>query len=368
MFKNIYYLLQISFVVFLSCSAGGDSIQEPQQIIPKNLTLNIVVSGADANNLNGDGTGKISCTASATDATSYGFKVGNEAEVKNTSGEFQYTCTYEGVNEYLVSVFAYSSTGNMISGFQKISVYVVPKTPQLVWSDEFNTDGAPDSSKWGYDIGNGCPSNCGWGNGEKEYYTNRTDNVKVENGVLKIIAKKENYEGFEYTSARLLTKGKYDFTYGRVEVRAKLPSGSGTWPAIWTLGANISEVGWPSCGEIDIMEHWGYNPGIISSATHKPSCSGGCANVKVGETTINDYSTEFHVYTLEWTETELKFLIDDTYLYSYNPAVKNSSTWPFNKPQFFILNVAMGGSWFTIDPNFTESVMEIDYIRVFQKL
>ena len=363
---KIYYLLQISFLLLLSCSGGGDSVEEPQQIIPKNLVFNITVSGADVNNPNGDGTGIINCSVSAIDATTYGFKVGNESEVKNTSGEFQYTFTVEGVNEYLISFFAYSSTGNMISGFQKVTVYVTPKGPQLVWSDEFNTDGVPDASKWSYEIGNGCPINCGWGNVENEYYTSRADNVKVENGVLKITAKKESYEGFEYTSARLITKGKYDFTYGRVEVRAKLPSGSGTWPAIWMLGANIDEVGWPSCGEVDIMEHWGYNPGIISSATHTPSCSGGCSSTKVGETTINDYSTAFHVYVIEWTETELKFSIDDTYLYSYNPAVKNSNTWPFNKPQFFILNVAMGGSWFTIDPNFTESVMEIDYIRVFQ--
>ncbi|MFD0990519.1 glycoside hydrolase family 16 protein [Mariniflexile jejuense] len=368
MFKKMLYIIQIAFVMLLSCSGGSDDTtpEQPKAIIPTNLALQIVVSGTNSSNPNGDGSGSITCNASATNAVSYGFKIGSEAEVKNTTGIFNYTCTKEGLNDYIITVFAYSSSNNSISDFKKVAVFVTEKGPQLIWSDEFNTNGAPDVTKWGYDLGNGCPTNCGWGNGEKEFYTNRTDNVKVENGVLKIIAKKENYQGSEYTSARLLTKGKFDFTYGRVDVRAKLPSGAGTWPAIWMLGANIDAVGWPACGEIDIMEHWGYNPTFISSATHTPSCSGGCANTKVGETTITDYATQFHVYSLEWTETELKFLIDNVVKYSYKPAVRNSSTWPYTAPQFLILNVAMGGSWFSIDPNFTESVMEVDYVKVYQ--
>ncbi len=368
MTRTMLYIIQIGFIMLLSCSGGSDDPpkDEPQNSIPKSLTLQIDVLGANSSNLNGDGSGKITCNATAINAVTYGFKIGSEAEVKNTTGTFNYTCTNEGLNDYVITVFAYSSTGNAISDFKKITVYVAPKGPQLIWSDEFNTDGVPDATKWGYNIGNGCPDNCGWGNGEKQYYTNRTNNVKVENGVLKITAKKESYQGAEYTSARLLTKGKFDFTYGRIDVRAKLPTGAGTWPAIWMLGANIDTAGWPACGEIDIMEHWGYNPTKISSATHTPSCSGGCANTKVGETTITDYASAFHIYSLEWTENELKFLIDDVVKYSYKPAVKNSSTWPFNKPQFIILNVAMGGSWFTIDPNFTESVMEVDYVKVYQ--
>lgn len=365
MLKKVFYIVQVVFVMFLSCSSGGDdsTTEEPKDIIPTNLVLQITITGVDSSNPNGDGSGFLTCNATATNAISYGFKVGTEAEVKNTTGTFNYTCTKEGLTEYIVTVFAYSSTGNVISTFQKVSVFVAEKGPQLIWFDEFDSAGSPDATKWGYDIGTG--SN-GWGNGEKQYYTNRTDNVKVENGVLKIIAKKENYQGSEYTSTRLLTKGKFDFTYGRIDVKAKLPTGSGTWPAIWMLGANIETVGWPACGEIDIMEHWGYNPTKISSATHTPSCSGGCANTSVGETTITDYNTAFHVYSLEWTESELKFFIDNVYKYSYKPSVKNSSTWPYYAPQFLILNVAMGGSWFTIDPNFTESIMEIDYVRVYQ--
>lgn len=353
----------------LSCSGGGNDselIEQPQEIIPKNLSLTITISGSNTTNPNGDGSGNITVTATAIDAVSYGFKVGSEAEIKSANGEFNYTCITEGLNEYVITAFAYSSTGKSISSFKKVGVFVAERGPQLIWSDEFNTDGAPDISKWSYDIGNGCPDLCGWGNGEKQYYTNRTDNVKVENGVLKIIAKKENHKGAEYTSAKLLTKGKFDFTYGRVDVRAKLPSGSGTWPAIWMLGANIDTVEWPLSGEIDIMEHWGHNPSVISSATHTLSCSGGCPDTKVGETTITDYATEFHIYSLEWTEHALNFIIDGDLKYSYKPTVKNSSNWPYFAPQYLILNVAMGGSWFSIDPNFTESVMEIDYIKVYQ--
>lgn len=365
MFKKTLYIVQVLCLLLISCSGDGNepTKEVTKDIIPSNLLLQIDISGLNSSNPNGDGSGLITCTVTATNTVSYGFKVGSEAEVKNPTGTFSYTCANDGLNDYIITVFAYSSTGNSISNFKKVSVFVTEKGPQLIWSDEFNTNGAPDATKWGYNIGNG---DNGWGNGEKQYYTNRTDNVKVENGFLKIIAKKESYQGFQYTSTRLLTKGKFDFTYGRVDVRAKLPKGTGTWPAIWMLGANIDTAGWPACGEIDIMEHWGHNPTKISSATHTPSCSGGCANTTVGETTINDYDTAFHVYSIEWTANELKFLVDDVYKYSYKPSVINSSTWPFKAPQFLILNVAMGGSWFTIDPNFTESVMEIDYVRVYQ--
>lgn len=363
------YILYASLAMLLSCSGGNETdemVENEQVVLPSNLSLTIDIVGADATNEYGDGSGTIVCKASANDAVKYGFKFGNLSEVQSTSGEIEHTFTQEGINEYVVSVFAYSTTGKSISTFKKISVKVSQDGLKLVWSDEFDTDGAPDNSKWAYDLGNGCPNLCGWGNEEKQFYTNRAENVRVEDGVLKIVAKKENYEGSAYTSARLLTKGKYEFTYGRVEVKAKLPSGAGTWPAIWTLGANIDTVGWPACGEIDIMEHWGHNPTIVSSATHTPACSGGCEGTKVGETTVPDYATAFHVYAVDWTPEELRFSIDGKYLYSYKPSTKNSSTWPYNNPQFLILNIAMGGSWFNIDPNFTEAVMEIDYIKIYQ--
>jgi len=232
----------------------------------------------------------------------------------------------------------------------------------LLWSDEFDTDGAPDASNWTYDIGTG--SN-GWGNGESQYYTDRTENVSVADGILKITAIKESYSGAEYTSTRLKTEGLREFTYGRVDVRAKLPAAGGTWPAIWMLGANFSTAGWPSCGEIDIMEHVGNNLGVVQSAIHTTASSGATVNMK--STSIADETTEFHVYSMNWSENEISFLIDDKLYYTYSPETKDASTWPFDADQFLILNIAMGGTLGgDIDASFESSSMEIDYVRVYQ--
>lgn len=242
----------------------------------------------------------------------------------------------------------------------------------LVWSDEFNGSGAVTSSNWFLQTqfinGNS------WANNEQQHYTNRQDNSYMSNGTLKIVAKKESFtdQGVtkQYTSARL--NSKFAFTYGRVEVRAKLPIGAGTWPAIWMLGKNVIEPGsywtatsgtvnWPACGEVDIMEHWGNNQNYVQSAMHTPSSYGGTVNL--GGQTIPTVSTAFHVYALEWTSQKMVFSVDGVVHYTYNPAVKDSSTWPFNAPQYLLLNVAMQP---TIDPNFTQSAMEIDYVRVYQ--
>lgn len=237
-----------------------------------------------------------------------------------------------------------------------------PEFTDLVWQDEFDTDGAPSDANWNYDIGRG--SN-GWGNNESQYYTNRTENVTVADGILKITARKENYEGAEYTSARMKTQDKFDFTYGRVDIRAKLAGGGGTWPALWMLGSNITTVGWPRCGELDIMEYVGNKPGIVQSAIHTPSSSGNTVNVK--STSITNETDEFHVYSVIWSEGQISFLVDDVRFYTYKPAVQDENTWPFDASQFLILNVAMGGTLGgSIDPDFSESVMEIDYVRVYQ--
>ncbi|WP_072765456.1 family 16 glycosylhydrolase [Arenibacter nanhaiticus] len=236
------------------------------------------------------------------------------------------------------------------------------KYTNLIWSDEFDANGAPNPAKWTYDEGVG---NNGWGNGESQFYTRRPDNVVVEDGSLKITAKAESYEGNEYTSARIKTQGLFGFTYGRVDVRAKLPEGGGTWPAIWMLGANFDTVGWPATGEIDIMEHVGNNPNVVQAAIHTPSSSG--ATVNVGSITLSDVAAEFHVYSVNWSEDEISFLVDDELYYTYKPGTKDANTWPFNADQFIILNVAMGGNLGgTIDAAFSESIMEIDYVRVYQ--
>jgi hypothetical protein len=223
----------------------------------------------------------------------------------------------------------------------------------LKFSDEFNVDGAPDPTKWGYDLGAG-----GWGNGEAQTYTSAADNVIVQGGNLKITAKKV---GTGYTSTRLKTEDKYEFTYGKIEVKAKLPSGGGTWPAIWSLGQDYKTNTWPKCGEIDIMEHKGNVPNVIHGSLHYPGNFGGNANTAT--TTIANASTEFHIYKTIWGPTSIKFYIDDILFHTF----ANSSAVPFNSDFFLILNVAMGGTFGgTIDPAFTQSSMEIDYVRIYQ--
>ncbi len=246
----------------------------------------------------------------------------------------------------------------------------------LVWSDEFSGNGAVASDLWFHQTQ--LPAGGSWYNNEQQHYTNRIENSSVANGFLKIVAKKESFtnQGFtkQYTSARL--NSKFAFTYGRVDVRAKLPTGAGTWPAIWMLGKNTKEPGayfysqfgttdWPASGEIDIMEHWGNNPNVIHGSLHTPSSSGATINTKT--ITVSQVSSTFHVYSMIWDETKIQFLVDDVAFYTYNPAVKNASTWPFDKPQYLLLNIAMGGIGGAIDPAFTESSMEIDYVRVYQK-
>ena len=360
-------------ILFYSCSsANGDGDDgnptDPVQIIPTALNLEVTIVNADADNPNGDGSGKVQFSAIATDAIRYKFITGNGTEIESATGNAEFTYTQGGTNSYVVSVFAYSSTNHSISKFESINVYVEELPLELVWSDEFDVDGAISSSNWTAEIV--PPNNGSWHNGEKQHYTDRLDNAYISDGTLKIVAKKETYtyqsSTKEYTSARIKTQDKQEFTYGRIDVRAKLPQGDGTWPAIWTLGANIDAVSWPACGEIDIMEHWAYNPGIVSSATHNTACSGGCSNVGVGETTLSDYATEFHVYSVVWTEDKLEFLIDGEFKYRYKPTPMTNENWPYTDDQFIILNIAMGGSWFTIDPNFTEAIMEIDYVRVYQ--
>ena len=170
--------------------------------------------------------------------------------------------------------------------------------------------------------------------------------------------------GYEYTSARIISKDKFEFQYGRVDIKAKLPSGVGTWPALWLLGANFNDVGWPACGEIDIMEHWGHDPTVIAGSIHTPMSHGDTWTH--GYSNVNDYNEEFHIYSIDWNENRVQFFVDDVLYYTYSPSPQDSENWPFNQEMFFILNVAMGGHWFDIDPEFSESTMEVDYIRIYQ--
>ncbi|MDC3299055.1 family 16 glycosylhydrolase [Flavobacteriaceae bacterium] len=245
----------------------------------------------------------------------------------------------------------------------------------LVWADEFDTNGAIDAAKWYHQTQ--LPQGGSWYNGEVQHYTNRIENSSVNNGFLDITAIKENFtdqgETKQYTSARL--NSKFAFTYGRVDVRAKLPFGDGTWPAIWTLGKNINEdggywdnqygtVGWPACGELDIMEHGLHPTNQVSVAIHTPSSYGSTVNTSIQP--LADVANNFHVYSMNWSPNQITFLIDGVGFYTYNPAVKNDDTWPFYLEQYLLLNIAMGGNGGAIDPNFSQSSMVIDYVRVYQ--
>lgn len=248
---------------------------------------------------------------------------------------------------------------SIIMGYgQAYPVNKTIKSSNLIWADEFDVDGAPDASKWVYDIGTG---DWGWGNNEAEYYTNRAENVKVQNGVLKITTLKENYQGSSYTSARIKTQGKFSFKYGKVEIRAKMPVGGGTWPALWMLGDTITSTGWPACGEIDIMEHLGNQSNKIYGTLHYPNFSG--ANAVSKTVTIANAATKFHIYTLDWRSNVINFYVDGNLFHSFS----NSSALPFNQNFSLIVNSAIGGGFGgVIDPSFTSSTFEVDYIRIYK--
>ncbi len=245
----------------------------------------------------------------------------------------------------------------------------------LVWADEFDGN-TLDTDKWFHQtIG---PNGGKWYNDELQHYTDSETNSFVADGNLHIVAKKEtktqNGVRLNYTSARL--NSKYAFTYGRVDVRAKLPEGNGTWPAIWTLGKNINEAGaywqtqgfgntnWPACGEIDIMEHGLHAINEVSSALHTPSSSGNTVNT--AKKSLPNVAENFHIYSMNWSPNQITFLIDNISYYTYKPSSKNANTWPFDAEQFLLLNVAMGGFSGNPATNFSESSMIIDYVRVYQ--
>ena len=261
---------------------------------------------------------------------------------------------------------------------------------ELIWSDEFGEDSssgilAVSSDKW--NIETVAPNNGSWYNGELQYYTDKQDNIKIENGFLKITAKREEFQGKQFTSARINTQDKLEFTYGRVELRAKLPNWKGMWPAFWMLGANIDEVGWPNCGELDILEHGDYvkdstsdDPGLISSAVHygpqdytrqttnvpgKIFSDTGQERYIRAEKIIENPFEEFHTYAIQWAPDKIQFFVDEEMYFEYPMQTQHS---PFDKPFFLLLNLAVGGHWTDgyVDPGFTNATYEIEYVRVYQ--
>ncbi|WP_035670936.1 family 16 glycosylhydrolase [Flavobacterium sp. 83] len=230
---------------------------------------------------------------------------------------------------------------------------------KLVWEENFNGK-TLNKEYWNIEIGDGCP-NCGWGNNERQLYTDK--NHKLVNGKLVITAKKE---GNQYTSTRITTKSKKEFQYGRFEARAKLPVGYGIWPAFWMLGSNISEVGWPKSGEIDILEYIGREPHMVFTTLHTQDSHGNSINTK--KTKFPDIEKGFHVFAIDWSKDKMDFYVDDLLVYTFNPVNKDENTWPFNQPFYFIINMAIGGNFGgpKVDDTIFPQNFVVDYIKVYQ--
>jgi beta-glucanase (GH16 family) len=241
---------------------------------------------------------------------------------------------------------------------------------RLVWSDEFDYAGLPDPKKWDYDVGGK-----GWGNKESQFYTaRRKENARVENGHLIIEARRERWQENEYTSARLVTRNKGDWTYGRFEVRAKLPSGRGTWPAIWMLSTGWTYGGWPSSGEIDIMEEVGFDPDVVHASVHTSAYNHTINTQKTARIKVPNSRNEFNVYAVEWSPEEIRGFVNDQHYFTFrnerltNPAA-DYRQWPFDKPFHLLLNLAVGGTWGGqqgVDPAIWPQRLVIDYVRVYE--
>jgi len=232
----------------------------------------------------------------------------------------------------------------------------------LVWSEEFDYSGAPADESWSYEIGH-------IRNRELQYYTDSPQNVVVRDGVCTISARLESEDSI--TSASINTRGKKEFLYGRIEVSARIPSALGTWPAIWMLGTNTKDVGWPACGEIDIMEHVGFDPDLIHANIHTRSYNHNIGTNKGNQIQVEDPHADFHLYSVEWYKDHMDFFFDDSLYFTFhNDLTGNADTWPFNQPHYLLLNLAYGGSWGGeqgVDTSMLPLTYEIDYVRYYRK-
>ncbi len=234
---------------------------------------------------------------------------------------------------------------------------------ELVWSDEFEQLSTPDPEKWNYQTGDGCPEVCGWGNNELQWYTSDKRNVRIEDGKLIIEAHLDNGQ---YTSARITTKTKGEWDSGRVVVRAALPTGKGTWPAIWML-PGVEKLNWPEDGEIDIMEHVGYNTGTVYGTIHTEKFNHLIGTQKIDSIQVDDVSS-FHDYTLEWDKESMTWKVDDETYHVIQRNGEKKDGWPFDNPFYLILNVAVGGNWggkYGVDTGAFPQQMQVDYVRVY---
>src|SRR5690606_23001633 len=242
--------------------------------------------------------------------------------------------------------------------------YTFATTPS--WADEFDYQGLPDHDKWGYDVGS---ENNGWGNNELQFYTEkRMENARVGDGVLTITAIKEEHQGLAYTSARLVSRGKADFLYGRFEVRAKVPRGVGTWPAVWMLPSQWEYGGWPASGEIDILEHVGYDQDVVHISVHTEAYNHAIGTQTTATTKIEHATTEFHTYRIDWTPAYIQGYVDDVQIFNFQNEGTGYKVWPFDKRFHWLINLAVGGNWGGqqgIDEEAFPAHMEVDYVRVY---
>ncbi len=270
-------------------------------------------------------------------------------------------CVSRVAKVLLLSVVMLMGSGCSFSEEQTVANF-----KELTMQDEFDTDGAPNSEIWDYNIGT---RGDGWGNNELQYYTDRPENIVVQNGYLLITARKENFEGSSYTSARILTQDKFEQQYGRFEARIKTPYGQGMWPAFWMLGANSDEVIWPGCGEIDIMEVRGQEPTILFGSVHGPGYSAGQAITKRYDLVNERVDSDFHIYGIEWGPNYVNFYVDDVLYNQIRPSdLPDPENWVFDQPFYIIINLAVGGSF--VGPPNEETVfpqtMLVDYVRAYK--
>ncbi len=360
--------LLFSFLLIISClSCDSDN---PVDDDPANLLIEVDQSE--------DEPGKVVIQAEAENAVYYELYIGSAESFfeKNPTGIFEYI--FEQSGTYQLVVRAYGNSGRYIKASREVDILMDDvvdvdsgyQSPMeyagfnLVWNDEFQGNEI-NEDHWVFEIGTGCP-NCGWGNNELQYY--RRENAWLDDGVLVIEARDQKYGGNDYTSARMKTQGNQSFRYGRIDIRALLPRGQGIWPALWMLGDNISTVGWPACGEIDIMELVGGNgrDGEVHGTLHWDSnghvFTGGSYKLQNGL-----FSDEYHVFSITWDSSSVKWFVNDIQYYEID--ITPGDMTEFHEKFFFIFNVAVGGNWPGSPDNTTvfPQQMRVDYIRVFQK-
>lgn len=363
--KIIKYTFAFISFSLMSCNGDNEVFQAEN---PSSLSVVIDIVGQTAAMPNGNGSGMINITATASGAVKYDFYINGTKRASTLNGVYAHTFEAIGVNENEIRVEAISVSGGVSKSTKNINILkeedatdgdLIISGPlpgqSLIWSDEFG--GADlNTSNWVYETGDLGVNN------ELQNYTDRNDNLVVEDGLLKITAKAEDFGGNAYTSARIKTQGKREFRFGTMEARIKLALGQGTWPAFWMLGANIDEVGWPTCGEIDIMEYVGRNPIRTYSNVFFPGNTG-ADNTTSRFLDVEGLDSGFHVFRAEWDTNKIVFKIDGV---AYNTFTITDGL-PFRDDFFFILNVAMGGDFGgAVSPDFTEATMEVDYVRVYQ--